>query len=104
MSKKPKKTRKQEEESEGEDLLAWASNLTTVIIYGKTYQRIRYDGSEGRTCSGCHAKNNQLHQCACEKEYCPHCRGYSVACKCDPDVANAEVDGFMECVTLEGTI
>ncbi len=104
MSKKPKKTRKQEEESEGEDLLAWASNLTTVIIYGKTYQRIRYDGSEGRTCSQCHTKIGHLHQVSCSRSICPYCKGFDTLCPCDPDVANAEVDGFMECVTLEGTI
>lgn len=92
-----KKTRKQEEGKESEDLLFWASNLSTVVIYGRVYKRIPYDGSEGKSCPGCHHQNGMLHECACPKEICPHCCGNAVDCKCDPDVLNAEKDHFIEC-------
>lgn len=92
-----RKTRKQEEDKEPEDLLSWASNLSHVTIYGRSYPRIRYDGSEGKSCPGCHHHDGELHECSCPKEICPMCKGISIDCKCDPDVSNADKDLYMEC-------
>jgi len=93
MGKKKKQTDKQEE-----DLLLWAANLPNTIIYGRLYARIRYDGSKGAHCPGCHKKKGSYHDTACFLESCPVCRGTFVSCNCDPDIENAERDNFVECL------
>lgn len=100
--RKVKKTKVESEEKE--DLLFYFANISYVVIYGMKLNRIRYGGETGKNCDGCHKSIDHLHDICCPREICPQCSGYLLECSCDPDVANAEVDGFMECVTLEGTI
>jgi len=97
-----KKTRKQEEDKQPEDLLVWASNLSTVIIFGKPYSRIRYGGEKGNACPGCHASKGKYHQCSCPQECCPYCRGIAIDCPCESDVELAEEKDFIEC--KDGTL
>lgn len=98
MSRKAKKKKHLDENGEEpeEDLLLWAEGLTTVVIYGRVMQRLKYDGVSD--CSQCHAKPGRNHALCCPAEICVHCRGQALFCKCDPDILNAERDNFVECI------
>lgn len=90
--KKKKKEKTETQEEEKEDLLTYFASLGTVIIYGKEYQRIRYDGVKSKNCPGCHVQKDCLHDVACHFEICAHCGFSSWGCNCDPDIQNFEKD------------
>ena len=101
MSRKNKKKLDEDGEEVKEDLLGYFDTIDTVIIYGQKLKRIPYNGSEGNSCPDCHTETKALHFVCCRFEYCPWCHGFSLQCLCDPDILNAERDGYIEC--LEGT-
>lgn len=106
MSRKAKKKKHLDENGEKppEDLLFYFDNVPDVIIYGKRYLRIPYDGSAGASCPGCHCEIKALHRVACGGfggqggEFCPLCKGLAVTCPCSPNIEDAEKDYFIECL------
>lgn len=87
-----KRKNKGKEEKDEEDLLFWAANLSHVIIYGKLFNRIRYDGGKGKNCPGCHKSKGALHDLCCPEESCAFCEKPSLSCLCSPNLEDLEID------------
>ena len=67
-----------------------AQNLTTYVINGRTYERIRYGDetddwhADEVPCHDCGVVKGQYHVGpACDVEECPRCGGQVISCDCE---------------------
>ena len=62
---------------------------TTLVIDGRTFQRIPYGREPGwppgprRECHDCAVLSGELHVPGCDMERCPSCRQQLITCSCE---------------------
>jgi hypothetical protein len=65
---------------------------TTLVINGKTYERLRFEEDETDDkqeyrgewlCGHCDVRDFSYHMLGCEAERCPRCHGQIISCECD---------------------
>ena len=69
-----------------------AQEVTTLVINGKSYERIRFDADETDDkekyrgqwlCGHCEVSDFSYHLLGCEAERCPRCRRQIISCGCE---------------------
>jgi hypothetical protein len=67
-----------------------AQTVTTYVIGGRQYPRIRFGRERPRapdklTCHDCAVVPGEFHVPGCDVERCPACHGQAIACDCDEE-------------------
>ena len=69
-----------------------AQAVTTLVINGRTFERIRFDSDETddaeeyrdeMLCGHCEVSDVSFHLLGCEAERCPSCGGQIISCACE---------------------
>ncbi len=66
-----------------------AQKITTYVIGGKSFERIRYGdepndwGANEHPCGDCAIVKGQFHVPSCDIECCPSCKEQAISCDCE---------------------
>jgi hypothetical protein len=78
--------------------IAEGQTVTTYLIGGKEYSRIRYGeesedwGAGKQPCHDCAVVKGQFHVLGCDVERCPVCKGQVITCDCPYDADEEQAD------------